>query len=307
MKILIADDDLVSRRLLQKTLMDWGHEVIAVEDGEKAWEVFNKNAFKFVIIDWVMPVLDGLSLCRKIRTSTISGYVYIILLTSKDRREDLIEGLDAGADDYIAKPFDRNELKVKTRTGVRILELEKELLEKNEKLSTLNIRLEELVRMDPLMDIGNRRHFYEIIEKVQHRVSRYKQGYGLIICDIDNFKAYNDTYGHLAGDNILKIVADSIKKSLRKSDDIFRFGGEEIVILLPEQNLDKTIIVAEKIRKDIEALKIEHKGNTFGIITISCGTATSDMDSNWEIILDSADKALYMAKQKGKNQTCFLP
>lgn len=305
MKILIADDDLISRRLLKKTLEDWGHEVLAVENGREAWDNLQKSDAKFVIIDRMMPLIDGITLCRKIRLSKVSGYIYIILLTSMGRKEDIIEGLKAGADDYIIKPFDRDELNVRVRTGVRILNLEKELIEKNEKLEILNINLEKLVRLDPLMEIGNRRNFYESIEKIHLRASRYKDCYGIIMCDIDNFKFYNDTYGHLSGDSVLKMVADSIKHTLRKSDDIFRYGGEEIVILLPEQNRENTVLTAERIRKDIEGLNIVLKSDTKGILTISCGVMVfnkENIETKWETILDFADKALYKAKSNGRNQ-----
>lgn len=306
MNILVVEDDLVTRRLLKKTIEGWGHEVLTAESGEEAWDILMHNQLKFVIADWIMPGIDGIALCRKIR-SEIPGYIYFILLTGKDRKEDMIDGLNAGADDYVTKPFDRNELKVRVKAGERILNLEKELNEKNEKLSRLNARLEELARLDHLMGIGNRRSFYETIEKVHFRACRYAHGYGLIMCDIDYFKSYNDTYGHLQGDTVLRTVADSLQKSTRRSDEIFRFGGEEIVVVLPEQTLEETVGVAEKIKKGIESLGIEHRGSSAGILTISCGVAAFDMskrNNKWEDILELADKALYSAKSKGRNQVC---
>jgi len=307
MRILIAEDDLVTRKLLEKTLNGWGYVVLSAENGQEAWEILQKEKIKLIIADWIMPVMDGVELCRRIRSAENSGYIYFILLTGKDKKEDIIEGLKAGADDYVTKPFDRNELQVRVRAGERIVKLEKELIEKNEMLQRLNLKLEELVRLDTVMGIGNRLSFYETIEKSHHRACRYAQGYGIIMCDIDHFKLYNDTYGHLAGDNILRIIANSIRRSIRMSDDVFRYGGEEIVIILPEQDSDSTIVVAEKIREGIEALGIEHKGTERGILTISCGVASFDMDTldnKWEIILDHADKALYMAKSSGRNKVC---
>lgn len=309
MKILVVEDDLVSRKLLQKIFSDWGHEVFTADNGQQAWEIMQTDNPKFVIADWVMPVMDGVSLCRKIRSSYMQGYVYFVLLTGKDKKEDIVEGLDAGADDYVTKPFDRGELQVRIRAGERILELEKELTHKNRELQCLNLKLEKLIRIDPLLDIGNRRSFYETIEKTHNRAFRYSQGYGVVMCDVDHFKTYNDTYGHIAGDQALKSVADALKLSLRTSDDIFRYGGEEIVIVLPEQDIDKTLLVAERLRKDVEALSIEHKGSDKGILTISCGISAFDREhkvDKWEIILDRADKALYSAKAAGRNKVCVF-
>jgi two-component system cell cycle response regulator len=308
MKILIAEDDVVSRRLLQKTLEGWGYQVFSAENGREAWEIFQREDLKFIIADWVMPVMDGVTLCMKIRSSPAHGYVYFILLTGKDKKEDIVSGLDAGADDYVAKPFERDELKVRVRAGERIIKLERELSDKNDKLRLLNVRLEELAGIDPLMGIGNRRSFHNIIEKVHHRAARYSQGYSIIMCDIDNFKPYNDIYGHLAGDSILKKVAAEIKKTVRASDEVFRYGGEEIVIIaIPEQDMDGTAAAAERMRRNIESLGIEHRGSESGVVTISCGIAAYGggyEDARWETVLERADRGLYNAKASGRNKVC---
>lgn len=306
MKILIAEDDFVSRSLLQKTLVSWGHEVIAAEDGQEAWDLLQREGAKMIIADWIMPKIDGISLCKKIRASQDSGYVYYILLTANDRKDDIIQGLDAGADDYISKPFEREELRMRLRTGERILDLEKTLNKKNQELINLNAKLEDLACLDPLTGISNRRSFYSIIEKMHHRACRYNQHYSLIMIDIDDFKDYNDTYGHIAGDRILHAVATAISHSLRTSDEVFRYGGEEMVVTLPDQDLKNTAIVAERIRKNVELLGIEHSNSAHGMVTISCGIATFEKDCDqvqkWESILDRADKALYRAKASGKNR-----
>ncbi|MBI5026534.1 MAG: diguanylate cyclase, partial [Nitrospirae bacterium] len=247
---------------------------------------------KFVIADWMMPVLDGVELCRKIRLMNEAGYIYFILLTGKDKKEDVVQGLDSGADDYITKPFEREELRVRVMTGMRILELEK--------------RLEELACIDPLMQIRNRRYFHQAIERIHDRARRYSEGYGVIMCDIDYFKKYNDIYGHIQGDNILKTIAETLKETLRLSDEIFRYGGEEIIIILPEQEINDTTIAAERIVRSVESLRIEHKGSEFSIVTISCGIAAfdkkTDLNSKWISVVDRADKALYRAKSGGRNR-----
>jgi diguanylate cyclase (GGDEF)-like protein len=307
MKVLIADDDPVTRKLLKRTLDGWGHETFAVDNGGDAWEVFRTCRVTFVIADWMMPVMDGLELCSKIRSSNAAEYVYLVLLTGNDRKEDIVEGLNAGADDYMTKPFERDELRVRLRVGERILNFEKQISEKNSQLVSLNARLEELANLDPLMEIGNRRSLYETIRRVHHRACRYLHVYGLIMCDIDNFKLYNDTYGHLAGDDALKTVAGSVKQCLRFSDHVFRYGGEEIAIVLPDQDIETSVKVAERVRKNIESLRIEHKGCDKGVLTLSCGVAAFDLednDSKWETLLDRADKALYMAKTSGRNRVC---
>lgn len=292
MEILIAEDDLISRRMLQKTLEDLGYSVVSAENGLQAWDIIQKGQIKFVIADWMMPVLDGVELCRKIRLMNEAGYIYFILLTGKDKKEDIIQGLDAGADDYITKPFESEELRVRVMTGVRILDLEKSL--------------EDLAFIDPLMQIRNRRYFHQAMERIHDRACRYGQGYGVIMCDIDYFKKYNDMYGHIQGDNILKATAEALKETLRLSDEIFRYGGEEIIIIMPEQDINDTMIAAERVVKSVESLRIEHKGSESGTVTISCGITAfdkkTDLGSKWEAVVDRADKALYRAKSGGRNR-----
>lgn len=307
MKILIADDDPVTRKLLKKTLDGWGHESFAVDNGGDAWEIFRTYRINFAIIDWMMPVMNGLELCSRIRSSNTAEYVYLVLLTGKGRKEDIIAGLDAGADDYITKPFERDELRVRLRVGERILNFEKQISEKNYQLISLNARLEELANLDPLMEIGNRRSLYETMRKVHHQACRYIHVYGLIMCDIDNFKLYNDTYGHLPGDAVLKSVAGCVKNCLRFSDYIFRYGGEEIAIILPDQDMGSSIKVAERVRESVESQQIEHSGCERGVLTVSCGVAAfalDDNDTKWETLLDRADRALYIAKTSGRNRVC---
>ena len=309
MRVLIVEDDPISRKILAKTVGGWGHEVISAENGREAWEIFQREKPKFVIADWMMPEMDGVELCRNIRSVESSGYIYFILLTGKDTKEDIVEGLKAGADDYVAKPFDFEELKVRLRAGERILELEKELNEKNDAMKLLNDQLEHLAMTDPLMGIGNRRSFYDTINKIHQRACRYPYGFGMIMIDIDNFKNYNDTYGHAEGDNALKSVAASLKETLRCSDEIFRWGGEEIVIVLIEQNLQQTILVAEKLRGAIDSLRIKHQGCDRGYMTISCGVSAFKedcTDKKWECVLERADQALYEAKDTGRNKVCHL-
>ncbi len=308
MKILIAEDDEISRLALKRTLEGSNYEVFEAVDGRLAEDIIYKENVRLVIADWLMPEVDGVQLCEKIRNTDKIGYVYFILLTEKNSNKDIIQGLEKGADDYITKPFDLDELLVRVRGGERILNLEQDLRVNNEKLHELNKKLEEMTLLDPLMEIGNRRGFHSVIERSHDRAIRYGHSYGLILCDIDHFKVYNDTYGHLAGDNILRVVADSIKKSSRLSDEIFRYGGEEFVIILPEQEESSTFAVAERITRDIESLRIENKNTERKILTVSCGVghykSSNKDDINWPTVLEMADKAMYKAKSKGRNQVC---
>ncbi len=308
-KLLIAEDDPISRKFLIRLLKDiWSGKVLLAENGAEAWDIINREFASLLIIDWMMPHLTGIELCKRIRQANFDRYVYIILLTARDDQKDVLEGLEAGADDYIRKPFNPQELKLRIKCGLRIIYLENALAEKNEELITLNKKLEELARIDPLMKIGNRHSFHEAIEKLHNQFLRYGQGYGLILCDVDYFKKYNDTLGHQAGDHILTTVAQTIKHSIRESDSAFRYGGEEIVVLLPLQDLDGTITTAERLRSAVYNLNINHPHGIDNRVTISVGCTAcgeGNLPQTWREAVEQADQALYQAKEQGRNNVCF--
>ena len=197
--ILIAEDNPVSRKLLEKTLVKAGYETVSMENGRKALEIFNKRFFPIVLTDWMMPEMDGLELCRAIREndSASSGYVFIILLTAKDHKEDIVKGLEGGADDYLTKPFDHAELIARLNTARRILELEKSLRDANEEIRILSIT-------DPLTKTYNRGYLNDRLPNEIKKARRYGHPLSLILCDIDHFKRVNDTYGHQVGDEVLR-------------------------------------------------------------------------------------------------------
>jgi diguanylate cyclase (GGDEF)-like protein len=307
MTVLIADDDPASRRLLEKAVQSFGHQVIAAKNGSEAWERFNTGDFAFVITDWVMPGFDGLELCRRIRGSVRPDYAYIIMVTSNSGQEDLITGMNAGADDFIVKPIDRRELQVRMRAAERILRLQQELREKNEQLETMNARLRRISRLDALMQLGNRLAFEERISEFHQNAARYARRYGVVMCDVDHFKSYNDTHGHLAGDEVLRQVGDAVKSSLRGSDGAFRYGGEEIIALLPEQSFRESLLTAERLRSTVEGLDIPRADNDqSNCVTISCGVSACPVDGalpkDWETVVEWADQALYRAKALGRNR-----
>ncbi|MFA5863295.1 MAG: diguanylate cyclase [Phycisphaerae bacterium] len=308
LKVLIADDDPISRKLLQKLLSSfWKGKLLVASDGQEAWEILQKDFAPLVIVDWMMPRMDGTELCRKIRQTKFDRYIYSILLTARDDQKDVLEGLEAGADDYVRKPFNSQELQLRINAALRVIQLEGALAEKNGELLKLNVKLEELARIDPLMKIANRHSFHESIERIHDQFLRYGQTYGVVMCDVDYFKQYNDTLGHQAGDHILREVGGAIKATIRQSDEAFRYGGEEIVILLPLQNFEGTVISGERLCQVIRNLSLPHPKGIDGKLSISAGVTAcsqSNRAENWRDILEQADQALYQAKKTGRNKVC---
>jgi len=219
-QVLIADDDALSRRVLHDVLVDWGYQVIAAKNGNEAWNIMQQDhPPNLVILDWMMPGLDGVDICAMVRQQVKPRYTYIILLTSRNRPEDIVQGLEAGADDYIVKPFNPDELKYRLKIGERIIDLEERIL--------------GLARIDYLTGLLNRRAFMEKLEIEINRSLREGTGLGIIIADIDYFKTINDSYGHLAGDRVLQNVARCLQKSCRRYDFAGRYGGEEFILGFP--------------------------------------------------------------------------
>ena len=306
MKALVADDDLVTRQLLQKILCESGHEVLLAENGQQAWETYHASPLPLVITDWEMPGLNGLELCSRIRQDDTAGYTYIIFLTNRTGRDDLIEGLSAGADDFIAKPVHPEELRVRLRVAHRILSLEANLRRANGDLIRMNERLLKTSRLDPLMEIGNRLAFEEKFAEYHHKAEREGRRYAVVMCDVDNFKQCNDSFGHQLGDDVLRQVAAAIRKRLRADDAAFRYGGEEILMLLSRQDLPGAVAAAERVRHSIEALEFHAGGGSPSFrVTVSCGVVCYPAGAAPQFgrrhLVELADRALYQAKQRGRN------
>jgi two-component system, cell cycle response regulator len=295
-EVLIADDDPVSRRLLQVSLGNAGYRVDAAADGAEALRVLNQpDSPRLVILDWLMPGMDGVEVCRMVRASAGEPYQYIILLTAKGHQTEIIEGLEAGADDYITKPFDLQELKARLRAGKRILELQEQLVSAREQL-----RIQ--ATHDSLTGLFNRRAIEEALDREATRCRREKKPVGVILADVDHFKLINDTYGHQAGDAVLQEIARRMSASLRAYDSVGRYGGEEFLVVVPGSDLAAAAELAERLRQGIAAQPVSTDSAMIPV-TVSLGVAVSvDQPGGLEDLLRRADEALYAAKDRGRNR-----
>ena len=288
MKLLLADDDALNRTILSRLLQRWGYEVITARDGVESWnELERDDAPKLAIIDWLMPGLSGIELCHRIRTEKQQSYTYVLLVTSNCGREDLIAGLEAGADDYITKPCDPTELKLRLRAGRRILELQEAL------------RAQAL--RDPLTRAWNRRGVLELLGCELTRIERQHRPMALVLCDIDHFKRINDTHGHQVGDEVLAEFADRLMRVTRSYDGVGRYGGEEFMILVPGCAPEDAPELGERLRAAVATEPIRHAGALIAV-TASFGIAVSEGGVSQASLIHAADMALYRAKEGGRNR-----
>lgn len=295
--ILIAEDDRMFRVLLQSWLQDRGYQVTVAEDGRQAWALLQaEHAPKLVILDWMMPGMSGPEICRQLRSQAGARYRYLLLLTARSDKQDMVAGLEAGADDYLSKPFDALELHARLNVGRRILDLQEQLLNAQEAL-----RFE--ATHDPLVGVWNRGAILQALEREMERARRMQTALGLLMLDLDNFKAVNDVYGHLAGDEVLRASARRIAEGVRTYDLVGRYGGEEFLVVAPGCVPPALLQQAERIR----AAVAEPINTAAGLITISASIGVLGADFAQAAWLDSrslvhaADRAMYQAKAKGKN------
>ena len=289
MRVLIADDDPAALLLLESVLGDWGYEVVSARDGAKAWDILRRDdPPPLAILDWEMPGLDGVDVCRKVRQECEATYIYLILLTGKARTQDVVQGMESGADDYVSKPFEEQELKVRLRVGRRIVELQEQL------------RAE--ATRDSLTGVWNRGMILKFLQQELARASREGTSVGVVMVDIDHFKRLNDTLGHLAGDAALREVTRRMGLVLRPYDALGRYGGEEFLIVLPGCGSSDALATAERMRCVIAATPVPVPTGTTPI-TVSLGAATSEApDQDAEGLIRLADDALYRAKCGGRNR-----
>jgi two-component system, cell cycle response regulator len=295
-KVLIADDDSVSLRLLQRTLESAGYEVTAVNNGADALERLRpSDGPRLALLDWVMPGMNGPDVCRAIRSERQQAYIHMILLSSKNSKQDLVEGLDSGADDYLIKPFDPRELKARLRTGLRILELEDSLVEAREQMRFKATH-------DHLTSLINRGVILDLMARELSRTARQDGCTTVLLCDLDHFKSINDTYGHPVGDEVLREVARRLLLSCRSYDFVGRYGGEEFLIVLNDCDVVHSIGRAEEFRKAIAAAPIRTVQGLLDVTMSVGGFASRDQGHlSPEEVLRETDNALYAAKASGRN------
>jgi len=296
MKLLIADDDKVSCKILERDLSKWGYEVIVTHDGRAAWEAIKKHRIQLAILDWMMPIISGIELCRKIRNEDLNHYTYIILLSAKQSHDDMQHGFSAEIDDYITKPYHPWELNARLATGQRVITMQNELEESRRKLKVL-------AEIDGLTGIFNRNAIIGQLKKELYRSQRENNSVGILMLDIDNFKEINDTLGHQAGDTVMREFASRLKSLLRPYDEIGRYGGDEFLIVIPKATSENIGGIAERIRSSVESERIAYKGHNIKV-TLSLGCAVSDQrsDLSADDLIAFGDLALYQAKTTGRNR-----
>lgn len=298
MKILAAEDNPVFQTVLRGMLTKWGYDVIVAKDGNEALRALeSEDAPRLALLDWMMPGIDGVDVCRRVRSMGREPYIYILLLTARNEAQDLVEGIDAGADDYLTKPFNHAELRARLRAGQRILELQEQLLEARE-------ALRQEATHDALTGLLNRRAILGLLQVELERASRERLPLAVLMADLDHFKQINDRYGHLAGDAVLRGAANRMRSSVRSYDAIGRYGGEEFLIVLPGGNGEGALAQAERLRLAVANEPFAFSGQCHPV-TCSIGVcwhppgALRDADT----LIREADVSLYAAKENGRNCT----
>ena len=297
MRILIAEDDPVSRRLLEATLVRWDYEVVVANDGMAALEILQgSDSPTLALLDLVMPGLNGDQVCRQVRQGTSGKYTYLLLLTSKSHKSDLIHGLNSGADDYLVKPVDPMELKARLNTGRRILGLQEQLISAREEMRRQAMR-------DSLTGAWNHAAILDILRCELARSARAGDCLSVALADLDHFKRINDTYGHVAGDEALCEVHRRMSTAVRPYDMIGRYGGEEFLFVLPGCDPRGALHFCERLRDHVGGSPISHQGTGIAV-TISVGAVVHDhsFPTEPQALLHAADQALYRAKHAGRNR-----
>jgi diguanylate cyclase (GGDEF)-like protein len=295
-KVLVADDSAVSRKLVEHTLSEEKYSLVFAKSGRETLDLFAEHDPALVIVDWIMPDLTGLEICQHIRSRSQASYTYIILLTGMSAKESVVEGLAAGADDYLTKPFHHEELIARVGVGLRIMALQREIEAKN-------LLLKELALTDALTSLPNRRAIEDWAARQLSGAARYGFSFWVALADLDHFKVVNDTYGHDAGDNVLKTFSEILKSNSRKSDICGRIGGEEFLLVLTHTSEENAKRVIDRVRAELEATHFNFDGNSLNV-TASFGLAgfVGTHAPDFNRLVAQADAALYSAKRQGRNR-----
>jgi diguanylate cyclase (GGDEF)-like protein len=304
LNVLVVEADDAAREALVTSVRLLGHDCRCARDGLEAWEMHQAERADVIISDWQTPRMDGLELCRRTRVARDKGtYTYFILLASFSDKAHFIRGMEAGADDYHQKPVDLDELRARLVSAARVLGVYRELADKNAVLRRDSQASFRVARIDALTQVANRLSMEEDLGALWSRVKRYGHRYSIAMIDVDRFKDYNDHFGHVAGDDALRRVASTVREQLRAGDGLYRYGGEEFVVLLPEQTRSVAARAMDRVRAAVEQLAIPTHGER-RILTISLGVAELDLggDATWQDWLRRADEALYRAKATGRNR-----
>ncbi|MDD2898390.1 MAG: diguanylate cyclase [Desulfuromonadaceae bacterium] len=300
MKILIAEDDFISRKMLEKIFSGHGYEIISASDGDEAWRILEEPEHPhLLILDWMMPGLTGVQIVQRLRKRPNGHSYYTIILTALDTPTDISFALDGGADEFVPKPYHADVLRSRANVGRRIVSLHESLSEKMRLLEEANITISRQAATDELTNLYNRRFFNENIMKSVSAAKRYQFPLSLIMADIDKFKVVNDTHGHSAGDQVLKVFANILRNTARTEDISARWGGEEFIILLTHTSCEGAAVMAERVRRLMES---ECFRITSIAVTVSLGVVERQNDEDAEALIKRADKALYCAKDEGRNR-----
>lgn len=312
MRVLIVDDDPTSLLLLKAIVSRLGHECVVAEEGSSAWEVLTSGGIDVLLTDWMMPGLDGPELCRRVRGEPGDSYIYIVLTTGLDHPEHILEGMGAGADDYLIKPVDSFAVQTRLVAAERVTGLHTKLAQTQAELERVNLELLERSLTDDLTGLGNRRRMQEDLARTHARAVRLGRAYGVGLFDIDHFKFYNDHYGHIAGDETLRRVAACIDLVVRAGECAYRYGGEEFLLLMPDcEPTDSILVSGERIRQSLVEAGIPHaaRPSSPSLVTlsggVSCwapGSPLSPLD-----VIEQADEALFRAKSAGRNRMRAAP
>ena len=302
-RILVVDDVPDNVDILDARLSSRGYLVVTATNGQEALDRVHGEAPHLILCDVMMPVIDGFEVSRRIKSDTSLPFIPIILVTAKDTAEDIVEGLEAGADDYISKPYNFKELEARVRAMLRIKRLQDELDQKNRELEVANKRLRKLSITDGLTGLFNHRHVHELLRDEWERSLRSGEPVGVAMLDLDRFKSINDTYGHPTGDVVLYETARIISETAREIDMVGRYGGEEFIAILPNTDEEAAAHFAERVRERVEAHLYRDEDNEIRM-TVSCGVASAPLEGtdSPEALLKMADEALYSAKTSGRNR-----